>query len=159
MPASNIRTEGTSVPVERVDGEPVADDPIALAAAPHVRVNTWYQLLKFLVVGGINTVFGYALFAVFTWFGMHYPLAIALATIGGVLFNFQSVGRLVFGGAPRSRFRRFVGVYCLIYLVNLGGVRLMLDHGISVYIANGVMLIPLAGLAFILNRRFVFNLP
>jgi len=26
-------------------------------------------------------------------------------------------------------------------------------------VANGIMLLPLAGLAFILNRRFVFNLP
>ncbi|CAH2812195.1 MAG: hypothetical protein CBARDMAM_6935 [uncultured Caballeronia sp.] len=51
------------------------DDPIALAAAPEPRVNTWYQLLRFLVVGSINTVFVYALFAVFTWFGMGYPLA------------------------------------------------------------------------------------
>jgi len=153
MPVSNSRTE------EAVNGQPIADDPIALAAAPEPRVNTWYQLLRFLVVGGINTVFGYALFAIFTWFGMGYPLAIALATIGGVLFNFQSVGRLVFGGAPRSRFWRFVGVYCLIYLINLGGVKLLLSFGLNVYVANGIMLLPLAGLAFILNRRFVFNLP
>jgi len=134
-------------------------DSIALAATPQTHVNTWFQLLKFLVVGGINTVFGYALFAAFTWFGMHYPLAIALATVGGVLFNFQSVGRLVFGGAPKSRFWRFVGVYCLIYLINLGGVKLMLSQSVNLYLANGIMLIPLAGIAFILNRRFVFNLP
>lgn len=120
---------------------------------------TPYQLLRFLVVGGLNTVFGYSLFVALTYIGVGYPIAIGLATVGGVLFNFQSVGRLVFGGAPRSRFWRFVGVYCVVYLVNLGGVRVILGLGINVYIANAIMLIPLSLVAFILNRRFVFNLP
>jgi len=120
---------------------------------------TPYQLLRFLVVGGLNTVFGYFLFVALTYIGVRYPIAIGLATVGGVLFNFQSVGRLVFGGAPRSRFWRFVGVYCVVYLVNLGGVRVILGLGINVYIANAIMLIPLSLVAFILNRRFVFNLP
>lgn len=119
---------------------------------------TAYQLFRFLLVGGLNTAFGYALFAVLTYAGVSYPIAIGLATIGGVLFNFQSVGRLVFGDAPRSRFWRFVGVYCVVYLANLGGVRLLLELDINVYLANAAMLIPLSLLAFVLNRRFVFNL-
>lgn len=120
---------------------------------------TLIQLLRFLVVGGLNTLFGYSLFALLTYVGLRYPIAIGLATVGGVLFNFQSVGRLVFDGAPRSRFWRFVGVYCVIYLLNLGGVRLLLGININVYIANALTLIPLSVIAFILNRRFVFNLP
>lgn len=155
MRASNIKSERQDTAIEPLLGE----DLIARAAIPGPRDRTWFQLLKFLVVGGINTLFGYALFALFTWFGMRYPLAIALATLGGVLFNFQSVGRFVFGGAPRSRFWRFVFVYCLIYLINVGGVKLVLSYGVNVYIANGIMLLPLAGIAFILNRRFVFNQP
>ncbi|SIO67928.1 GtrA family protein [Paraburkholderia phenazinium] len=120
---------------------------------------THWQLLRFLIVGGINTVFGYSVFFVLTWLGMRYPLAIGLATIAGVSFNFQSVGHLVFGGAPHSRFWRFVGVYCLIYLLNLGGVRLLLVSGANVYVANAVVLLPLSLIAFLLNRRFVFAHP
>ncbi|KUY94669.1 MULTISPECIES: GtrA family protein [Burkholderia] len=119
---------------------------------------TFVQLLRFLVVGGLNTLVGYSLFAVLTYAGLAYPVAIGLATVGGVLFNFQSVGRLVFDGAPRSRFWRFVGVYCVIYLLNLGGVRLLLGLDANIYIANALTLLPLSVIAFILNRRFVFNL-
>ncbi|MGF6600000.1 putative flippase GtrA [Paraburkholderia sp. GAS448] len=137
---------------ERTDAEAVA------VSSREPASKTAYQLFRFLVVGGLNTAFGYSLFAALTYVGVGYPIAIGLATIGGVLFNFQSVGRLVFDGAPRSRFWRFVGVYCFIYLVNLGGVRLLLGIGANVYVANGIMLIPLSLLAFILNRRFVFNL-
>ncbi|CAM2191882.1 GtrA family protein [Paraburkholderia kururiensis] len=138
------------------DGTPAG---ASTASDREPAVKTVYQLIRFLVVGGLNTVFGYSLFAVFTFIGLAYPVAIGLATIGGVLFNFQSIGRLVFDGAPRSRFWRFVGVYCVIYLVNLGGVRLLLSLGANVYVANAITLVPLSLLAFILNRRFVFNLP
>jgi putative flippase GtrA len=138
------------------DGTPAG---ASTASDREPAVKTVYQLIRFLVVGGLNTVFGYSLFAVFTFIGLTYPVAIGLATIGGVLFNFQSIGRLVFDGAPRSRFWRFVGVYCVIYLVNLGGVRLLLSLGANVYVANAITLVPLSLLAFILNRRFVFNLP
>ena len=124
----------------------------SLFASPRAH----WQLVRFLVVGGINTVFGYSVFFVLTWLGMRYPLAIGLATIAGIAFNFQSVGRLVFDGAPRSRFWRFVGVYCLIYLLNLGGVRALLGAGASIYVANGIVLLPLSVLAFLLNRRYVF---
>jgi putative flippase GtrA len=141
---------------ERVD--PVLHDRVPKASEP-TRTGAIGQLLRFLVVGGLNTAFGYSLFAALTYFGMRYPAAIGLATIGGVLFNFQSVGRLVFNGAPRSRFWRFVGVYVVIYLLNLGGVRLAVSLGANVYLANAITLVPLSLLAFILNRRFVFNLP
>ena len=107
------------------------------------------QLLRFLLVGGLNTAVGYALFAGFVWAGLPYPGAIALATVLGVAFNFQSTGRLVFGGAPLSQLGRFVAVYGVVYLINVG----------SVYLANATVLLPLALVAFVLQRRFVFASP
>ncbi len=145
---SSTNTERSERPLERDGGR---------TSAP--ATGTLIQLLRFLVVGGLNTVFGYSLFAAFTYVGMPYPAAIGLATVGGVLFNFQSIGRLVFNGAPRSRFVRFVAVYVVIYLINLGGVRLLLGLGANIYVANAIILIPLSVIAFVLNRRFVFNQP
>jgi putative flippase GtrA len=148
MQASNFtkrRTDGDS------GGDPHTPPP------PRPNPKAQRQLLRFFVVGGLNTCFGYSLFAVLTYVGVVYPIAIGLATIGGVLFNFQSIGRMVFGGAPRSRFWRFVGVYCIVYLVNVGSVHLLLRLGANVYVANAIMLIPLSLLAFILNRQFVFD--
>jgi putative flippase GtrA len=141
-------------------------DPPGDAATGHAdaqsekrQISTHFQLIRFLMVGGLNTVFGYTLFAILTYVGVVYPIAIALATIGGVLFNFHSIGKLVFNGAPRSRFWRFVAVYCIVYGVNLGGVHLLLKATHNVYIANAVLLVPLSLLAFFLNRRFVFKSP
>lgn len=114
------------------------------------------QLLRFLLVGALNTVVGYALFAVFTWTGLPYPVAIGLATMLGIAFNFQSTGRLIFGGAPPSQLGRFIAVYIVVYLINVSSVTLLLRAGLNVYEANALVILPLALIAFVLQRRFVF---
>ena len=117
------------------------------------------QLIRFLLVGGLNTGVGYALFALFIWMGLLYPLAIGLATVLGVAFNFQSTGRLVFGGAPPSQLLRFVAAYVVVYLINICCVALLLRAGFDVYVANALVILPLALIAFLLQRRFVFGAP
>lgn len=115
------------------------------------------QLIRFLLVGGLNTVVGYALFAAFVRIGLSYPTAIGLATVLGVAFNFQSTGRLVFGRAPLSQLFRFVVVYTAIYLINVASVALLLRAGLNIYVANGLVILPLALIAFVMQRRFVFK--
>lgn len=115
------------------------------------------QLFRFLLVGGLNTIVGYALFAALVWAGLPYPGAIALATVLGVAFNFQSTGRLVFGGAPLSQLWRFAAVYAAVYLINVASVALLLRIGLNVYVANGLVILPLALIAFAMQRRFVFG--
>jgi putative flippase GtrA len=53
------------------------------------------SFVRFLAVGVLNTAFGYALFALLVWAGVWYPAA--ASTIGGMIFNFNTTGRLVFG--------------------------------------------------------------
>lgn len=114
------------------------------------------QLLRFLLVGLLNTAVGYGLFAGFVWAGLPYPLAIGLATLLGVAFNFQSTGRLVFGGANLARLWRFAAVYGVVYLINVAAVAALLRVGLNVYLANGLLILPLALIAFVLQRKFVF---
>ncbi|WP_376850513.1 GtrA family protein [Caenimonas terrae] len=115
--------------------------------------------MRFLLVGGLNTLVGYGLFALFTWTGLSYPLAIALATVLGVAFNFQSTGRLVFGGAPLGRLGRFVGAYVVTYLLNVAAVAGLLALGLNVYLANAAVIVPLAIVTYFLQRTFVFLPP
>lgn len=118
------------------------------------------QPVRFLLVGGLNTAFGYGLFALFTWGGLAYPLAIALATVLGVLFNFQTTRRLVFdGGGGLDRLWRFVGVYGLIYVLNVAAVAVLLRVGLNIYLANALAMAPLVAASFLLQRSFVFRAP
>jgi putative flippase GtrA len=115
------------------------------------------QFVRFLLVGGVNTVFGYSLFALLVWFNLPYPIAIGLATLGGIALNFQTTGRLVFGGAPLSRAARFVAVYAVTYVLNVAGVAALLRLGFGLYMANALVIIPLAVVTYLLQRKFVFH--
>ena len=119
----------------------------------------WSPELRFLLVGGLNTAFGYAVFSLFIWLGLGHPAAIALATVIGVAFNFQSTGRLVFGGAPLSRLGRFIAVYVFTYGLNVAGVSALLRLDLNVYLANAIVVLPLAVITYMLQRKFVFPAP
>ena len=78
------------------------------------------RLLKFLGTGILNTVFGYSVYAVLLFVDTSYPIALLLATVAGVVFNYISFGRLVFraqGGW--IVFGKFVIAYALAYGVNV----------------------------------------
>lgn len=114
------------------------------------------RFLKFLAVGVLNTLFGYSLYALLIFIGLEVSLAILLGTIVGVLFNFKTTGTLVFGSRDNRKLFRFVGVYTLLYFVNVAGVKTLMAAGLNSYLAGAVLLAPMAILSFLLNRKLVF---
>ena len=116
------------------------------------------QLFSFLLVGILNTIFGYGLFALFIYLGLYYPLAVLLSTILGVLFNFKTIGKLVFGSSDNGLILRFALVYVITYLLNIFFLWLFKKFGFeNMYINGFVLLIPLAAVSFLLNKFFVFR--
>jgi len=74
---------------------------------------------KFLIAGGINTVFGYLVYAALIYAGLSYLIALLISTIAGVVFNFFSFGHLVFGRYKNWLvFIKFIIFYIFIYLIN-----------------------------------------
>jgi putative flippase GtrA len=115
------------------------------------------QFIKFLFVGGINTAFGYSLFALLIYIGLHYSIAVFIGTILGVLFNFQTTGKLVFGSHDRSLMWKFFAVYGIMYFVNISGLYLLEKVIHNIYISGAILILPLAVLGFGLNKRYVFT--
>ena len=114
------------------------------------------RFLGFLLVGGVNTAFGYSMFVVCLWLGMHYAGAAAVATVLGVLFNFFSTGGLVFKNRDHRRLPWFIGVYVIIYCVNVAGLALLLLAGIPAWLGGLLLILPCAMLSYLLNSRLVF---
>lgn len=116
------------------------------------------KLFKFLFVGVLNTLVGYSLYALFIYFGLAYPLAVLFSTILGVLFNYLTIGKLVFVHEGESRLLPFIGVYVIVYALNIYGLWQLEVLGIeNKYIAGAVLLAPLAALSFVLNKFWVFK--
>jgi putative flippase GtrA len=115
------------------------------------------QLVKFLIVGGINTLFGYLIFAFFIFINFHYSLAALISTIAGIIFNFNTTGRLVFNNRNNRLIFRFFGVYLIIYGLNILFLKLLGSMQMSMFIAGAVIILPVAVIAFLLNKYLVFN--
>ena len=113
--------------------------------------------IRFVLVAMLNTLFGYGVYTLLVYCGMHFSLATLISTILGVLFNFKTYGILVFKNSSNKLIFRFVLVYCVVYLCNIGGIALLKTLGMSSYLAGAVMLVPVGLLGFILNKIFVYS--
>ena len=109
------------------------------------------------MVGGINTLFGYSMFALFIFLEFHYALASFLATVLGVLFNFKTTGVLVFQNKDTGLLVRFFGVYSVVYVINVLMLEVLDKVGFGMYVAGALVIVPLAVLSFVLNKLFVFE--
>ena len=119
-----------------------------------MQINT--VLIRYLLIGVLNTAFGYTVFALLTYSGLHYPLAMFFATIAGIFFNFRTFGRFVFGQTDWRLIWRFFAVYGILYGVNVGCVFVLLKYINNIYLANAVALVFIASLGFVLNRSLVY---
>jgi putative flippase GtrA len=114
--------------------------------------------VRFLIVGAINTAFGYAVFGGMLWLGCQRTVALLLATIAGVLFNFRTVGVAVFRNPEPRLFLRFVAGYSVVFAVNatlLEGLVRGLEW--SPMVAQAASLPVMAVVGFLTMRTLVFQ--
>jgi putative flippase GtrA len=114
------------------------------------------RFIKYLFVGGINTLFGYGIFSLFIFMNIHYVIASLLSTICGVLFNFKTTGNFVFKSNDNRLIIRFIGVYAIIYLLNVLFLKGLQYFPLNIYESGAVIILPLAIISFLLNRKYVF---
>ena len=114
------------------------------------------QFIRFLIIGFINTIFGYSIFCLFIFLNFHYTLALLLANILGILFNFKTFGLIVFKSHNNILIFKFTGVYLAVYFVNIACLKILQIFSVNNYIGQALLIIPLAILVFVLNKKFVF---
>jgi putative flippase GtrA len=115
------------------------------------------RFMKFILVGIINTAFGYSVYALFIYLKMHYSLAVLFGTILGVLFNFKSTGRLVFKVNNNALLARFIVVYVITYVLNVAALSIFNFYRFDLYLAGLLMILPMAVISYVLQSRYVFK--
>lgn len=115
--------------------------------------------VRFILVGIVNTIFGYGFFCVFIFTGIPYPFAVLFATLLGVLFNFKTIGRFVFNHRKSTQkiFAKFVFQYSLLYFLNIALVHLFISAGFNEYFSGALSVLPVAMMSYIMNKHFVFG--
>lgn len=115
------------------------------------------QLVLVFLVGGLNTLFGYSVYALLIFLQLHYVLASLLATISGILFNFKTTGVIVFKNHNNSLIYRFIAVYVCSYIINVVSLKMLSEMNINLYLAGALLVIPIALITYVLQKKFVFG--
>ncbi len=114
-------------------------------------------LARFIAVGVLNSAFGYGLYSILIYLETIPELALLVATVLGVIFNFFTTGRLAFKNSDNSLFFRFAAVYVVIYICNATALRILVNFGIDPLVAQAALM-PLSVIAtFVIMRAFAFK--
>lgn len=116
-----------------------------------------HQLLRFFIVGMVNTLVGYALYLTGLWVGIPYQAALTGATVLGAIFNFFTTGRLVFASRALNKIFGFLTVYGITLVVNLALLTWLVEVGVTKAYAQAVLLPLVVFLSFLLNKYLVFG--
>lgn len=117
----------------------------ALKQDPDLR-----RFARFVVVGVVNTLFGYSVFTVLILVGAAPQVALTISFVIGVMWNYFTHGRFVFQNRGWKRFRYYVGAYVAIYLGNSAALHALLATGLHPILAQGLILPFSAVAAFLL---------
>lgn len=115
------------------------------------------KFIKFLFVGALNTAFAYCIYALLITLKVHHDLALSLQYVIGVMWNFKTTGAIVFKNNDNSLIFKFFGSYIFTYLINMFCLNKLIDFGLGEYLAQAIMVLPIAMLSFILFKTFVFK--
>ena len=120
----------------------------------HLRLDR--KFVKFLFVGAINTLFGYLMYSLFISTPLSRPIALACAYVAGVMWNFKTTGVLVFKNGDNRLIFRFIVSYVLTYFINLGCLNALALYNVNKYVAQLILVFPIALISFTLFKKFVF---
>jgi len=115
------------------------------------------QIFSFILVGILNTLVGYVLYALFIYAGLEYILSVLFATILGVIFNYKTIGKFVFDSKSKNSAIKFILVYVIVFIVNISVIKIFKIYGFNDYIAGFFAIIPASVVSFVLNKFYVFK--
>ena len=115
------------------------------------------HLVRFILVGVLNTGFSYLIYAAMLYLGLGYQLANLIALLVGILFSFKTQGHFVFSNTDNKLFGKFALSWLVIYLCNISFIAWFISFGFDAYWA-GAMALPFSVvLSYLTQRYFVFR--
>lgn len=120
-----------------------------MIAALRSRPDLW-RFVRFLAIGVVNTLFGLAVYALLLELaGLPAQAALILAYVVGVLWNYLTHARFVFGASGYRRLPLYCLAYTAIWLVNAGALAALTGAGWRPLPAQALLVLPMALLSFL----------
>jgi len=115
------------------------------------------KIVRFLLVGGLNTLVGYAVFSLAIYETNGNITLSLLANIGvGVFFNYLSYGVGVFRSLGKQQFIKFCAAYLLIFVINYVALTIGKHWKLNVYLIQFINIFYLAPLSYYIFNKYVY---
>ena len=114
------------------------------------------KFFKFLFVGALNALFSYTIYAIFITVGLIANVALFFQYILGVLWNFKTTGVIVFKNKDNRLIFKFIASYVITFFINSILLNILIRY-INEYIAQALLVLPIALLSFIIFKLWVFK--
>lgn len=121
------------------------------------RIPISRRFIRYLFVGGLNTVFGFLAYSVFILMKLPTWVALLGGNIAGVVFNFFTIGGIVFLNLSVSRAPLFALSYAVIYFINLELLGWITAWVHGRIVAQAILTLPMALLSYLILRSYVFG--
>lgn len=115
------------------------------------------RFLRFLIAGGVNSLFGFMMYSLSILFGAPVWLSLVIGTVAGIMFNFCTVGGYVFRNLSLSKFPSFMISYAVCFAINLQLIELLSIYLGGPIVSQSLLTPPMAILSYILLRYFVWG--
>jgi putative flippase GtrA len=115
------------------------------------------QFIRFMIVGGVNSLFGFAVYSIAIVSGLTIWISLLLGTLLGIFFSFVTTGAYVFRKLSAVRLPSFFICHFFIFGINLILIDSLLYLLPNKILIQLILLFPMSLLAYFLSSRFVFN--
>ncbi len=116
------------------------------------------RFIKYLFVGALNTAFAYCLYALLVLIGLEPNIALTFQYVIGILWNFKTTGSLVFKNHNNMLIFKFFGCYIITFTLNSILLYILTEWvKINDYIAQALLVLPIALIAFTIMKFYVFK--
>ena len=114
---------------------------------------------RFLIAGGVNTLFGWIIFSGAIMIGIQAWQALLVAILSGIAFNFLTYGAYAFQDMTVKRFRHFVLSYLCVYATNFVCLTALNLWVVNPIWSQLILTLPMSIFSYLLFSRFVFRTP
>ena len=116
------------------------------------------RVVRFLLAGGLNTLFGLAIFALLALTSLPTWIVLMVSNVAGVAFNFVTSGGFVFHDLGITRLPRFLmsyGIVYSMYLILIQWLSPIMGGRLS---SMALIVFPMAIFTYFIQSWFVFGL-
>ena len=116
------------------------------------------RFLRFLLAGGLNTLFGFAVYSLFALSDLSTWMVLIASNLAGIAFNFVTTGGLVFRDMSLTRVPRFLICYGVIFVIYLVLIEWLSPVTGGRIWAMTIIVLPMAVLTYFIQAWFVFGI-